>query len=676
MDKIIDKKLIKFISVGVLNTFVGTAIMLSLYNFVGCSYWFSSAANYLITSILSYVLNKRFTFGYSGGTCGSAVKFAVNIAVCYVAAYSIAKPAAALLLSGSSVAFRENVAMLTGMCIFTGLNYLGQRFFVFGSGNRESKANYETSYKQWLKSPHLSDDDRKTLAGLTEEEQFDRFCKTVEFGTAGMRGKMGLGTNRLNMYTIRLAAKGVAGFLGEGSKVAIAYDTRNNSKLFAEESARVLAAAGIEAYIFNGYSPVPLLSFAVRELSCDGGIAITASHNAKEYNGFKVYDQMGCQLDSKATAAIAEYMEAIPEKLNIPASSMDSAKIKYIGKEMTERFLDEAVKCSIGAKKSHGEELSVIYTPLHGSGRDFVAELLKRAGFKNVKLVEEQSDYNGEFPTVKKPDPESPKTLSLAGKHLISEKGDILIGTDPDCDRIGVGARRGSGIVFFTGNQMGALLVEYLSETRDVSGKTVINTIVTGMLGDMVAEAHGINVIKTLNGFKNVGRAMEQTEENDFLMAYEDSCGYLVRPYIRDKDAVSAALVICEMAAYYKAKGKTLADVLDELYEKYGHIVEKQESFVFEGEHGRLKMENIMNTIRLKGKEAFTPDIRIKEFVDYGTGVGDLPSANILKYIFSDDSWVIIRPSGTEPKMKIYYGIKDNNHELFTKLSQAIQGFC
>lgn len=670
MNKIIDVKLLKFILVGIVNTIVGTAIMFGLYNFAGCSYWVSSAANYILTSILSYVLNKYFTFGHKGNAAESGVRFAVNIAVCYLMAYGIAKPLVRMIFEGASVSIQENAAMLAGMCIFVGLNYIGQRFFVF---REKEKMDYIKRYERWIKSPSVSEDEKTALKNMSDKDVYEAFYKYAEFGTSGMRGIMRLGTNGINRYTIRMASKGLAEVLGEGAKVAVAYDTRNHSKEFAEETAKVLAAAGISVLVFDRYSPVPLLSYAVRELGCDGGVVITASHNTKEYNGFKVYDSTGCQINKEFAGKIAKNMESLDDEFDIPLADISDANIGYIGDEIIEKFIEAAGNCGVEVDAASCRDLKVVYTSLHGSGRDYVLETLKRAGFENVSLVEQQAEYDGEFPTIRKPNPEDEAAFDIAAKQAIAEGADIIIATDPDCDRIGVAAADGDEIVCLTGNQTGALLVDFLASAGNCEGKKLLTTIVTGELGPAVAGSHGIEVQKLITGFKYIGAEMNEISEAELLMGYEESYGYLAGMHARDKDAVSSALLICQMAAYFKAKGRTLNDEFKCLYEKHGYWIDKQQSLVFEGSEGAEKMTQIMDMLRQRKSGVFADYDSEVQFLDYKDGVDGLPSANVLKYIFGSGSWLAVRPSGTEPKMKLYYCIKGSNKADAERLLNEIK---
>lgn len=670
MNKVIDKKLLKFIIVGVINTLFGTAIMFGAYNLLGCSYWLSSAANYVLASILSYVLNKKFTFGHHGDVARSGARFVVNIAVCYLVAYGIAKPAAAAILSGSSITIQENAAMLAGMCIFTGLNYIGQRFFVF----REETMEYKKIYEEWTNSQYLTEEEKQILREMQDEEVYEAFYKYAEFGTAGMRGIMGLGTNRLNKYTIRMASKGLAELLGKGSKVAVAYDTRNNSKEFAVETAKVLAAAGIKVFIFDRYSPVPLLSYTIRTLGCDGGVVITASHNTREYNGFKVYDNTGCQMNEDMAGRIASNIAALDDELAIATAQPDDENIEYIGEDIIDGFLEAVGKCDTGIAGEAAADINIVYTSLHGSGRDYVLKTLQSAGFSKVRLVDEQADFNGDFPTVGKPNPEDKAAFTIAEKIALAENADIIIGTDPDCDRIGIGVVNNGSVKYLTGNQTGVLLIDFLAGMNDNNaGRKLVTTIVTSDMGKAVAESYGIDVIRTFTGFKNIGAEMNRMTPSEFFMGYEESYGYLPGDHARDKDGVSSALVICQMAAYWKSQGKNLIEVLSALYDKHGHWIDEQQSFVFEGSAGAEKISEIMADFRSKGAELFECTGNAGSLIDYSQGINGLPPANVLIFTFDGGSWIAVRPSGTEPKIKFYYCINAAAEEEAAKLYHSLR---
>lgn len=657
MDNFIDNKTWRFLVVGIINTIVGTLIMFCLYNIFGCSYWVSSVTNYVSVSILSYILNKKYTFRYTGETFGSILKFIGNIAVCYVAAYGIAKPLMKLVMNESSVYLQENIAMLTGMVIFTVLNYIGQRYFVFGE-----PMEYEVNYDKWMSSPYINEEEKDIIREMSDRETYESFYTNVEFGTAGMRGKMGLGPNCLNKYTIRLAARGMAELMGQGAKVAIAYDTRNFSEEFARESAMVLGAYGIEALLFDRCSPVPLLSYAVRELNCDGGIVITASHNKKNYNGFKTYNSKGVQMGPEDTAQIFDNMKSIDEPLNIEQCSWVSDNIKHIGDDVCKKFLQEALSSSLLNDEDVKSNLNIIYTPLFGSGRDFVKKTLEKDGFRNLHLVEEQSVFNGDFPGLEKPNPEEEKVFRKAVIKAQNLGADIIIATDPDSDRLGVGVMTEDGVIYLSGNQTGALLTDFITEMKGGEGKALITTVVTGDLGSRIAESRGAEVTRTLTGSKYVCDKIDNLCENQLIMGYEESYGYVATDHVRDKDGISAALLVCEMAAYHKSKGKTLEDRLNELYEEYGYYIDDQDSFVFEGHEGIKEMNRIMDSLRNSDKNYFGRIGNIARVIDYSKGIDDLPVSNVLKFIFTNGSWMAVRPSGTEPKIKFYYCIKGKKH--------------
>jgi len=537
---------------------------------------------------------------------------------------------------------------------------------------------FKRIYDEWAASPALTDEEKAELAAMSEEDIYESFYKYAEFGTAGMRGIMGLGTNRLNKYTIRMASKGLAQLLGEGSKVAVAYDTRNNSVEFAQETAKVLAAAGIKVYLFDRYSPVPLLSYAVRELGCDGGVVITASHNTSEYNGFKVYDNTGCQMNEEMAGKIAANIDALVDGLAIETAELDSENIEYVGDELIDKFIEAVAACDTGIDKVAAEDIKIVYTSLHGSGRDYVLKTLERAGFTQVRLVEQQAEFDGDFPTVAKPNPEDKAAFAIAEEIALSNGADVIIGTDPDCDRIGIGVVKDGSVECLTGNQTGVLLIDFLARMdENAAGKKLITTIVTSDMGKAAAESYGADVIKTFTGFKNIGAVMNELKPGQYFMGYEESYGYLPGEHARDKDGVSAALVICQMAAYWKSQGKTLVEALDELYGKHGYWIDRQQSFTFEGSAGVEKMATIMETFRSKGAEVFAEAGDVDEFLDYSKGIDGFPPANVLKFMFAGGSWIAIRPSGTEPKIKFYYCItapkKQEAEDKFESLKKCIE---
>lgn len=519
-------------------------------------------------------------------------------------------------------------------------------------------------YNLWLT---FDDETKKELESVTDKKEIeDRFYKDLEFGTGGLRGIMGAGTNRMNSYTVGKASLGFAKYLkdkydGEIS-VVIACDSRLNSRAFEWDSARVFASQGIKVYAYTQIVPVPMLSFATRYLHCNAGVMITASHNPKEYNGYKAYDNTGCQLCTNDAKEVLSYINAIDDYSSVynDVKTVD----EYISDGMIVGVYDELFDEFIKAVKTQSlynehSELKIVYTPLHGTGNVPVRKVLED---KIVYVVKEQEEPNGNFPTVVSPNPEDRKALTL-GIELAKEKdADIVLGTDPDCDRVGVAVKHNGEYVLLTGNQTGALLVNFvLTMKKDSlnSKSTLVKTIVTSELGANIGRSFGLQVEETLTGFKYIGDKINKFEtsgEQEFVIGYEESYGYLVGTHARDKDGVVSSMLVCEMAAWYKNQGKTLVDGLNEIYDKYGYYLDFLDSFVLKGKDGAEKIQNLMVEFRDKGKELL-PDI--KEIVDFKDGIRDLPKENVLKYIFNDGSWMAVRPSGTEPKIKVYYSIVD-----------------
>lgn len=521
-------------------------------------------------------------------------------------------------------------------------------------------------YNLWLT---FDDETKKELESVTDKKEIeDRFYKDLEFGTGGLRGIMGVGTNRMNSYTVGKASLGFAKYLkdkydGEIS-VAIACDSRLNSRAFEWDSARVFASQGIKVYAYTKIVPVPMLSFATRYLHCNAGVMITASHNPKEYNGYKAYDNTGCQLCTDDAKEVLSYINAVDDYSSVynEVKTVD----EYIADGMIVGVYDELFDEFIKAVKTQSlynehSELKIVYTPLHGTGNLPVRKVLED---KTVYVVKEQEEPNGNFPTVVSPNPEDRKALTL-GIELAKEKNaDIVLGTDPDCDRVGVAVKHNGEYVLLTGNQTGALLVNFvLTMKKDSlnSKSTLVKTIVTSELGANIGRSFGLQVEETLTGFKYIGDKINKFEasgEQEFVIGYEESYGYLVGTHARDKDGVVSSMLVCEMAAWYKNQGKTLVDGLNEIYDKYGYYLDFLDSFVLKGKDGAEKIQNLMVEFRNKGKEIL-PDI--KEIVDFKDGIRDLPKENVLKYIFNDGSWMAVRPSGTEPKIKVYYSIVDSD---------------
>lgn len=489
----------------------------------------------------------------------------------------------------------------------------------------------------------------------------------LKFGTGGLRATMGPGPDHLNLETIREATLGVAAYVksrSEEPKVAVAYDSRNQSEAFAQETARVLALKGCQVYIFPKLMPTPALSFAVRYLKCDAGICVTASHNPREYNGYKVYGADGCQVTGGAVAAIQMYIEKSDAKEaeeDLPfAYFLETEEIKHISDKVIKAFLAAIIKKR--TQKELTSELKVVYTPLHGAGLSCVSSILKFIGVKELHLVKEQAKPDGNFPACPCPNPEEPEALELGISYCKKLDADLLIATDPDSDRIGAAVRQGEEYRQLTGNQIGVLLLDYILKCRKEAGTlpkkpVMIKTIVTTAMADRIAEHYGVEVIHTLTGFKYIGEQigiLEQKDEEDrFVFGFEESCGYLIGSYVRDKDAVGAAMMICEMADTYKCIGKTLLDVLEELYETYGRYETELKNYTFEGEEAERRMQLIRKGLAEK------PDMKMQgskvvRYKDYRDGVDGLPKSDVVKVWTEDGSEMVIRPSGTEPKIKVY----------------------
>lgn len=518
-------------------------------------------------------------------------------------------------------------------------------------------------YEYWLT---FDDNTKNELESITDKKEIeDRFYKDLEFGTGGLRGIMGAGANRMNKYTVGKATKGLCEYLknefaGEKS-VVIAYDSRNNSKAFAECAAEVLCYNGIKTFLFEEIMPTPVLSFSVRYLNCNAGIVITASHNPKEYNGYKVYDEYGCQLVPQYADKVISYINNVKDIKSVKHMNLNMALsngyLTYIGDEVLNSYISEVEKMAVYKEAS---DLKIVYTPLHGTGNIPVRKVLSDMSF-DVSVVKEQAVADGNFTTVRSPNPEEKDALNMALEQAKRANADLVIGTDPDCDRVGVGVLHNGEYTLLTGNQTGALLVDFYLKFKKQSlnpKSILVKTIVTNDLGAEIARKNGLNVVETLTGFKYIGDQItkyEKTGENEFLIGYEESYGYLVGTYARDKDAVIASMLICEMAAYYKKNKMTLVDALNVLYSEYGFYLDALDSFVLKGKDGASRIKNIMSYFRANKATVFP---NITDVKDYSTGIGDLPKSNVLKFFLKGGSWIAVRPSGTEPKLKMYYSVR------------------
>lgn len=539
--------------------------------------------------------------------------------------------------------------------------------------------NYSAIYKQWLTDEFFDEETRRRLAALTDEKDIeDRFYRDLEFGTGGLRGVMGDGTNRMNKYTVGKATAGLGKYLLDAygqeachaRGVAIGYDTRNNSEYFACIAADVLSGMGIRVYLHAHASPTPQLSFSVRFWNALAGVVITASHNPKEYNGYKVYDEFGCQLVPRQTKQVIRYVDAADyHSINFAGNrsliSIDDATDDFVNAVLKQsRFKDQRAKGN----------LKIVYTPLHGTGNISVQKALRMDGFEQVDAVEEQIAPDGNFPTVASPNPEDRCALEMGIARAKRTDADIVLGTDPDSDRVGIAVRASDGSFrLMTGNQVGALLVNFVLTYTDMSKypcPAVVKTVVTSELGAEIARKQGVSVFSTLTGFKFIGEKITQFEQAkksgngkqdyDFLFGYEESYGYLAGTHARDKDAVVSSLMICEMAAEAKAKGKTLIDAMEDIYDAYGYYQDTLDSFTLKGKDGLERIASMMTKLRTCGSP-FSDTALVIDYnnpVEAEPGFGALPTSNVLKYVLNDGSWIAVRPSGTEPKIKIYYSIK------------------
>lgn len=527
-------------------------------------------------------------------------------------------------------------------------------------------------YEKWCSWDGFDRETKEEVRSLVSwDEIYDRFRSDLTFGTGGLRGTMGAGTNRINVYTVRKATMGLANYLlkhadaySEAS-VVIAYDSRNNSRFFAENTAQILSKKGIKSYLFEKITPTPVLSYAVRRLKCRAGIVITASHNPKEYNGYKVYDETGCQITQKAADEIYAEIQHVNLYKDIVLSPKDTIAelITYLDDEVLEGFLEEVKKQSVFVNSEAKADLKISYTPLHGTGFLPVTKILNRDGFKSVHVVELQATEDGNFPTVKSPNPEERGALEMAIQQAAVRNDDIVLGTDPDCDRVGVAVWHRGKYQLISGNQIGALLIDFLLQVHKPTKRNhaIVKTIVTNDLGAEIAKKNGLVVINTLTGFKYIGEQINhflETGAYSFFMGYEESFGYLIGTHARDKDAVVSSMLICEMAAYAKNIGITLIDWIERIYFDYGYYLDDLETFTLKGEVGEEKILEIMNGLRQNPYKCFP---RASCVMDYKNGIDGLPSSNVIKLYFPDRSWVAVRPSGTEPKVKFYYSAYGQN---------------
>ena len=550
---------------------------------------------------------------------------------------------------------------------------------------------YKKRYDEWMKNPYFDKEAKEELKAIqdNEKEIEDRFYKELEFGTGGLRGVIGHGTNRINIYTVRKATFGLSNYIlkkygkeGQQRGVVIAYDSRHKSKEFCIEAAKTLAACGIKAYIFDDLRSTPQLSFSVRYLNCVAGIVITASHNPPEYNGYKVYGEDGGQVCPDVANEIISEVNKINDYSKVPTTGFGDNLIQILNKRVDEEFIN-AVKEQIINQDiidRVGDKIKIIYTPIHGTGNVPVRAVLEKAGFENVEVVKEQELPDSNFSTVEYPNPEEKAVFEIAIDMAKESGADIILGTDPDCDRVGVVVKNNEGeYVVLNGNQVGSLLVDYVisnnkEKISNAVNPTIVKTIVTSELGAKIAKENGVDCIDTLTGFKFIGEKINEFEQNQdrtFVMGYEESYGYLVGTHARDKDGVVSSLLICEMAAYYYDKGMTLYEGLQEVYKKYGYYKEELKSITLKGIDGMKQIQNIMNSFRTSEITSIA-DIKVDEIRDYKAGIDNLPKSDVLKFILEDGSWIAVRPSGTEPKIKFYFGCNGDNQEIVDEKLDSI----
>ncbi|MFA2565218.1 phospho-sugar mutase [Bacillus wiedmannii] len=554
--------------------------------------------------------------------------------------------------------------------------------------------SWKQEFSRWLSYAELDAELKEQLENMKQDEKKieDSFYKNLEFGTGGMRGELGAGTNRLNVYTVRKATQGLAKFiekLGEEAKkrgVVVAYDSRHKSPEFAMEVAATLGAHGITTYVFESLRPTPVLSFAVRHLHTVSGIVLTASHNPPEYNGYKVYGEDGGQLPPKEADELISYVNAVEDELTVEVANVEQLKadglLHIVGQEVDDAYATELNNVIINKKmvQNVGKDLKIVFTPLHGTSNISVRRGLEEVGFTDVTVVKEQELPDPNFSTVKSPNPEEHAAFEYAIRDGEKVGADVLIATDPDADRLGVAVRNHDGeFQVLTGNQTGALMLDYLLSQKKENGTlpengVVLKTIVTSEIGRTIAKAYGLDTVDTLTGFKFIGEKIKQYEESgqyEFQFGYEESYGYLIRPFCRDKDAVQSVLFACEVAAYYKSQGKTLYDGLLEVFEKYGFFREDLVSLTLKGKDGAEQIQEMMATFR-ENPPKEVAGLTVVAVEDYKasivTSLQDghkeeihLPKSNVLKYQLEDGSWFCLRPSGTEPKIKFYFGVQDNS---------------
>lgn len=546
------------------------------------------------------------------------------------------------------------------------------------------------NYKRWLGKVTEEDllTELKAIEG-NEEEINDRFYRDLEFGTGGLRGVIGAGTYRMNEHTVARATQGYSNYLNKAAKnpsVSIAYDSRNKSDIFAKTAASVFAANGILVNIYKELMPTPSLSYAVRALNCDGGIVVTASHNPAKYNGYKVYGADGCQITLEVADAILSEIEAVDVFDDVKIMDFEAGrsegKIKYIEDDVITGFIDAVSERALNPKEID-KNVSIVYTPLNGTGRYCVTRCLKENGYTQITIPKEQEMPDGNFTTCPYPNPEIREALEVGLKKAKEVGSDLLLATDPDCDRVGVAVKEGDDYQLISGNQMGILLFDYICKTYKANGTmpknpVVVTTIVSTKMIDKIAADYGVEVRRVLTGFKFIGEQigfLEADGEVDrYIFGFEESYGYLSGGHVRDKDGVNASLLICEMFAHYKAMGISLVQMLNQLYEKYGYFKEALQSITFEGASGAKKMADLMESLRTNAPKEVA-GYKVVDVKDYKAGIGNLPKSNVLEFNMEDDINVLVRPSGTEPKIKMYYLVKGSSEQAGAEIVAALESY-
>ena len=541
-------------------------------------------------------------------------------------------------------------------------------------------------YERWLEN--TAGDIKEELKQMDETQIEDAFYRDLAFGTGGLRGVIGAGTNRMNVYTVAKASQGLADYLKksfDAPSAVIGYDSRIKSDLFARVTAGVLAANGVRVYIWPELLPVPTVSFAVRYLKASTGVMITASHNPSKYNGYKVYGADGCQITTEAAGAILAEIEKLDIFNEVKTGDFDKSladgSISYIPEEVCTAFMEAVKSQSVLFGEEVNKNVAIVYSPLNGSGLKPVTRTLREMGYTNITVVKEQELPDGNFPTCPYPNPEIKEAMALGMEYAKKYNADLLLATDPDCDRVGIAVRnRAGGYELLSGNQVGVLLLDYICARRKKCGRlpadpVMIKTIVTTDMGEKIAAHYGLRTINVLTGFKfigeQIGRLEEQGKEESYVFGFEESYGYLTGSYVRDKDGVGGAYMICEMAGYYAARGVSLLDRLEELYREYGYCLDTLYSYQFEGSAGLERMHGIMRSLR--GGIGELGGRRVVKLLDYALGLDGLPKSDVLKILLEDGSWVVVRPSGTEPKLKIYIGVAAGDRAEAEAAERAIK---